>query len=296
MAVKNRSGFLFIFIIIILLGVIIFAYKDKFSVLLNTGVSSGKKLADKNSGKNKNSNIDKIASDKIKLMNKKENTNQDNNDVKEKIKDNIEDIKENIIEIKDKIKNSNEIKKDNNNQNKENINIVKKDQTKDENIENNKKENSNDISIKSNDQQKTKIKTGKVFFGKINNDDKIKIVGVERDVSYFDAPLTETLKVLLQGPTSKEKNYDIITNIPQNTRLLSVSVKDNVAYINFSKEFEYNGFGKESSIAQIKQVVYTATEFSNVKYVQFLIDGKVKKYLGGEGLTISRPLSRNDFS
>ena len=34
---------------------------------------------------------------------------------------------------------------------------------------------------------------------------------------------------------------------------------------------------------QLKQIVYTATEFSTV-VVQFLINGEVKTYIGGDGV------------
>ena len=43
------------------------------------------------------------------------------------------------------------------------------------------------------------------------------------------------------------------------------------------------------------QIVYTATEFSTVKSVQFLIDGQKKEYLGSEGVWIGSPLSRTSF-
>jgi spore germination protein GerM len=108
--------------------------------------------------------------------------------------------------------------------------------------------------------------------------------------------LTETLKVLLNGPSSYEKTSDIITNIPDNSKILSVKVKEGIAYVDFSREFEFNKYGRESTLNQLKQIVFTATEFPTVKKVQFLIEGKIKNYLGGEGVVIDRPLSRNDFS
>ena len=119
---------------------------------------------------------------------------------------------------------------------------------------------------------------------------------VDRTVFYFNTPLTETLKSLLSGPQGNEKNIEMITNITNNTKLLSVTIKNNTAFINFSEEFELNSYGRDSTITQIKQVVYTATEFPNVKNVQILINGQIKKYLGGEGVLINKPYSRNDFS
>ena len=100
----------------------------------------------------------------------------------------------------------------------------------------------------------------------------------------------------MEGPSASEEVNDIITNIPDNTALLSAWVKGETAYVNFSKDFENNRYGRESTILQLKQIVFTATEFKTIKNVQILIEGKNQTYLGGEGIIIGRPLSRNDFS
>ncbi len=47
--------------------------------------------------------------------------------------------------------------------------------------------------------------------------------------------------------------------------------------------------------AQLKQVVWTATEFGSVRSVQILIGGKIADYLGPEGLRIRDPLSRESL-
>ena len=83
--------------------------------------------------------------------------------------------------------------------------------------------------------------------------------------------------------------------IPEGTRLLGASVKNGVATLNFSEEFEFNPVGVEGYIAQLTQLVFTATEFSTVKSVQFLIEGEKKDYLGSEGQWIGSPLARSSF-
>ena len=44
--------------------------------------------------------------------------------------------------------------------------------------------------------------------------------------------------------------------------------------------------------AQLRQVVYAATEFPSVKSVQILIEGTKVRYLGTEGMRMDTPLSR----
>ncbi len=284
----NRSGFLFMLIIFLLFGIIIYTYKDKFYVLFNTGVSSGKKIINEKFDKK---DTDKIAKEKIDLLNKEKNKSNDNNEIKEKIFENIDDIKNNVNNLKEKVSNNNEKNK------KENIEIIKNDKienTKTEKIT--KKETNNIKEIDKDNNIKTHNRNSKVYFSKLTNDEKLILVSVKRNISYINTPLTETIKTLLAGPNYNEKSSALITNIPNQTKLISVAIKNNTAYINFSNEFEFNSFGKDATIAQLQQVVYTATEFTNVKYVQILINGKIKKYLGGEGVIIEKPFSRSDFS
>ena len=61
-------------------------------------------------------------------------------------------------------------------------------------------------------------------------------------------------------------------------------MKDGTAYLDFSEAFRFNSLGKEGLSAQLQQVVYSATEFSTVKRVQILLEGKTADYLGPEGL------------
>ena len=101
---------------------------------------------------------------------------------------------------------------------------------------------------------------------------------------------------MLKGPDSSiaaEKNCQSL--IPAGTKLLSIKIQSGVAYLDFSEDFEINPFGVEGYNAQLMQIVYTATSFSTVKSVQFLIEGEKKEYLGSEGQWIGSPLSRNAF-
>jgi spore germination protein GerM len=86
-----------------------------------------------------------------------------------------------------------------------------------------------------------------------------------------------------------------MTLIPAGTKLLSAKVSGGVAYLNFNENFEINTYGVEGYIHQLEQIVYTATAFSTVNSVQFLIEGQKRDYLGSEGQWIGSPLSRSSF-
>ena len=111
-----------------------------------------------------------------------------------------------------------------------------------------------------------------------------------------NSPLTYAINELLKGPSlgnSNEKNC--MSLIPTGTKLLSAKVQNGVAYLNFNENFDINPYGVEGYVNQLMQIVYTATSFSTVTSVQFLIEGEKREYLGSEGQWIGSPLSRNSF-
>lgn len=114
---------------------------------------------------------------------------------------------------------------------------------------------------------------------------------ITRSLKNSDTPLKDSINALLAGPTADEKKHNIISLIPAGSKLLSVKVDGNTAYLNFNQEFRYNTRGREGCAAQIRQIVWTATEFSNIQNVQILIEGKVVDFLS-EGVTIRNPISR----
>ena len=71
-------------------------------------------------------------------------------------------------------------------------------------------------------------------------------------------------------------------------------MNNRVATINFSEDFLFNKYGVEGIYGQLMQVVYTATAFSNIDSVQFLIEGAKQEYLG-EGIYVGAPLPRSVF-
>ena len=99
---------------------------------------------------------------------------------------------------------------------------------------------------------------------------------------------TATVQALMAG--TKEKG---LTNIiPKQAKLNSVTVKKNVAYVDFSqglvKSFVGGSTGEEMLVGS---VVNTLTEFPEIKAVQILVDGKKIDSLSGH-LDLSEPISR----
>lgn len=145
-------------------------------------------------------------------------------------------------------------------------------------------------------EENRKLRKSTVYFVDVSEGGTVGLSGHERTVYYTDSPLTETIKTLLKGPAPEELNMELLSLIPEKTELRSATVKKGTAYLDFNEAFTFNSFGVEGYVAQLTQIVYTATEFSTVKSVQFLIEGKKVEYLGPEGVYIGKPLGRDSFS
>jgi spore germination protein GerM len=133
-----------------------------------------------------------------------------------------------------------------------------------------------------------------VYFTQVDNDSKIISSRVSRKIAVSDTPLHDSINVLLAGPTAEERNRGIASLIPPKTRLLTAIVRGTTAYVSFSEDFIFNTYGVEGFIAQIREIVWTATEFPTVDDVQILIEGRRVDYLG-EGVWIGSPINRQSY-
>ena len=134
-----------------------------------------------------------------------------------------------------------------------------------------------------------------LYFVKVAGDGSISLSSLSRPVAYVDSPLADTLQALIAGPLPSEKSRGFRTLIPEGTRVEKLYVQGNTAYLSFNESFRFNPYGRDGLQAQLRQVVYTVTEFSNVDRVQIMIGGKVTEYLGPEGIRIRDPLSRDSL-
>lgn len=159
------------------------------------------------------------------------------------------------------------------------------------------KESAKDESKKPPEKPKpTATTNAKLFFVQVDADGNVNRKSVVRQIPKSDSPLTDTIKALLAGPADSEKSMSLI---PQGTRLLSATVRNGIAALNFSEEFEFNAIGADGYRGQLMQVVFTATEFATVESVQFLIEGQRKDYIGsGEDvwMWIGSPYTRSSFN
>jgi hypothetical protein len=134
-----------------------------------------------------------------------------------------------------------------------------------------------------------------LFFIRVTDDGRIVAEPVQRTIRFSGGPLTHAIEALIAGPNADDLNRGLLSLIPQGTELISARVSDGVAYLNFNESFRFNTMGLEGYLAQMQQVVHTATIFSTVDAVQILIEGERVDYLGGDGVYVAEPLSPVDL-
>jgi hypothetical protein len=139
---------------------------------------------------------------------------------------------------------------------------------------------------------RTEYREQALYFMQVDKDGMVLRMRVTRSLGVSDSPMTDALLVLLEGPSPEEARRGLVSFIPPGTKLLSVMVRGSTAYINLNQEFQFSTFGVEGYAAQLRQIVWTATEFSTVKDVQILIEGKRVDYLG-ESVLIGSPIARD---
>lgn len=130
---------------------------------------------------------------------------------------------------------------------------------------------------------------------RIDADGAISRAASVRSLPVSDSPMTDAITALLAGPTAEETKKGYTSLIPKGTRLLSALRRGSTAYLSFSEDFQFNTYGAPGYIAQLQQVLWTATEFPEVEDVQILIEGRIVNYLGAE-VPIGAPLKRSAFN
>lgn len=105
-----------------------------------------------------------------------------------------------------------------------------------------------------------------------------------------DAVLNAAFQKMLAG----SDNPELTSTIPQGTKLRTVQVKEDGVHVDLSQEFTSGG-GSTSMTGRLAQVIYTATTLNPNAPVWISVEGKPLDVLGGEGLIVDQPMTRDSF-
>ena len=102
---------------------------------------------------------------------------------------------------------------------------------------------------------------------------------------------TAALGELLSGPG---RGSGLATAIPDGTRLLGISIKNGVATVDLTSDYQAGG-GSRSMQLRLGQVVYTLTQFPTVRTVRFQLDGAPVNVFSSEGIVLDKPVGRGAY-
>ena len=117
---------------------------------------------------------------------------------------------------------------------------------------------------------------------------------VRRMLPKTQAVAAAALRQLLAGPSLAERRAGLASAVPKGTRLLSVSVRSEIATVDLGGRFAAGG-GSLSVRGRLAQLVFTLTQFPTVQAVRLELDGKPVSQFSGEGLIIDHALARDAF-
>ncbi len=124
------------------------------------------------------------------------------------------------------------------------------------------------------------------------------LVPVMRYVSRSELGIAKsTLSALIYSPEKSEdlKQTGLNLTLPMGTKINGAVIKENGhAIVDFSKEFQ-NFTTKEAEEIGVKAVIYTLTEFSNVKTVEIRVDGKIVTELP-QGTKLNSEMKRTEIN
>ncbi len=140
-----------------------------------------------------------------------------------------------------------------------------------------------------------KENTAQVFWLKQNSDGTgfelvSQNIQVEASIKQPSDFLEDAFEHLFAGPTEGSGS----SSIPPQTKLLGIQAKGDQIRVNLSEDFQSGG-GSASMIGRLGQVVYTATALNPNAKVYLELNGKKIEVLGGEGLELEQPLTRDNY-
>lgn len=104
-----------------------------------------------------------------------------------------------------------------------------------------------------------------------------------------EARLRSALEAVL-----KESPSEVASTIPQGTQLRSVEIRSDGVHVDLSADFKTGG-GSTSMSGRLGQIVYTATTIDPTAKVWISIEGEPLEVLGGEGILVDQPMTRQNF-
>jgi Spore germination protein len=119
-----------------------------------------------------------------------------------------------------------------------------------------------------------------------------RLVAVKRTIKEKATSLV--LVLALQSLIKEPPPDNLYSAIPKDTEILDLQVDGQDIRLNLSSAFGRGG-GATAIQGRLIQVLYTLTSLEPTARVFLSIEGKPVTYLGGEGIEVKQPMTRQDY-
>ena len=130
-----------------------------------------------------------------------------------------------------------------------------------------------------------------IYFDGTKDGSTVRVIKDERIINKEELIGETIMQELIKGPTVKSELKPILS---RETRLLSFSIKDNIAYVNLSKEAKIN-MSEEKEKSCLQSIAASLTQLSSVKKIKMTIENKDIDTIGGN-FDISKPFSKEGLT
>ena len=138
---------------------------------------------------------------------------------------------------------------------------------------------------------KNKVKNVKIFLSDSNGN--LRSINRECNPDVQKSCFEYAIKELINAPTNWEKSKGFSSEIPQNTKIISIREGSGSIMIDLTPAFESGG-GTDSTYRRVRQLIKTAN--ANTKLPVYLyINGKQANVIGGDGIMIKQPLNERSL-
>lgn len=135
------------------------------------------------------------------------------------------------------------------------------------------------------------IKKVKIFIS--DKDGKIRQVYRDCDTSVQKSCFEFAIKELLNAPSKWEKSKGFTSDIPQNTKILSVRESAGSIMIDLTSAFESGG-GSDSIYKRLNQLIKTVNSNTSLP-VYLYLNGVQVNVIGGDGIMLKQPLNERSL-
>lgn len=129
-----------------------------------------------------------------------------------------------------------------------------------------------------------------VFFDGSKDENEVNVVKEERTIEREELLGEIIMQELIKGPSVESKLKPVLH---KDTKLISFSIKDGIAYINLSATAKYKMTAAKEE-ACLKSILLSLTQLSSIDKVKILVENKNVDTLGGN-FDISKPFGLNDL-